>query len=144
VSRATLVAPGERFVARAAPRETAPAAIAYHRTTPRRSKETTMTTRPVLALAVAALSLTATPRAFADEAVTVTTKRVATAGMDLADPQDARKLYRRLRDAAQDVCAYSSATGAYSHECAKQALDASVARLGSSTVDALHRASHRG
>jgi UrcA family protein len=103
-----------------------------------------MTTRPMLALAVAALTLAATPHALADDVATVTTKRVSTAGMDLAAPKDARRLYRRLRDAAQDVCAYSSATGVYSHECAKQALDASVAQLGSPAVDALHRASRRG
>jgi UrcA family protein len=103
-----------------------------------------MTTRPMLALAMAALALTATPHALADDAVTVTTKRVSTAGIDLESPEGARKLYRRLRDAAHQVCAYSSATGAYSRECAEEALDASVARLNAPAVDALHRAARRG
>lgn len=103
-----------------------------------------MKTRSMLALAVAALALTATPHVLADDVATVTTKRVSTAGMDLACPRDARKLYRRLRNAAQEVCAYSSATGTYSRECAKEALNASVAQLNSPTVDALHRASRRG
>jgi UrcA family protein len=103
-----------------------------------------MTTRPTLALAMAALALIATPPALADEAFAVTTKRVSMEGIDLGNPEDARKLYRRLRHAAQQVCAYSSATGAYSHECAEEALDASVARLDAPAVDALHRASRRG
>jgi UrcA family protein len=103
-----------------------------------------MKTRPMLALAMVALALAATPDALADEAVAMKTKRVSTAGIDLESPQGARRIYLKLRNAAQQVCAYSSATGAYSRECAEKALDASVARLNAPAVDALHRASRRG
>ena len=108
-----------------------------------------MTTRWMTALAAAALTLAATPAALAGEAglatpAVVATKRVSTAGMDFASPKDAQKVYRRLRHAAKEVCAYSSATHAYSRDCARQALDASVARLNEPAVDALHRTARRG
>lgn len=102
-----------------------------------------MTTRWMIAFAAAALTVTAAPAALADDPVAVASKRVSLAGMDLATTQDAQKLYRRLRHAAKDVCAYSSATRVYSQECARQALDASVAELNAPAVDALHRSARR-
>ncbi len=103
-----------------------------------------MTTRPLLAIAAATLCLAAAPAALADEFLPVESKRVSLAGLDPSAPADAPKIYRRLRHAAKDVCAYASAPRAYSSACVAQALDASVAQLNQPAVDALHRLAPRG
>jgi UrcA family protein len=63
--------------------------------------------------------------------------------LDIARPEDAAKLYERLRDAAKDVCSdarrlASPLSGQIARSCANRALDRAVSRVGAPALDAIH------
>jgi UrcA family protein len=103
----------------------------------------TLFTRPMLAAVTVVFALAAAPSADASTGDAIHSRRVSYSDLDLTRDRDVRALYRRLRTAAQDVCRYGAAPETYSEECARAALDASVARVNAPALAALHREGSR-
>lgn len=95
------------------------------------------------AFAALAIVLAALPAAAQDDEPLVRTTRVAYGDLDLAKPEDARKLMARLHSAASQMCempgAFSPLLGyAQRGRCITASLAAAVREVNSPLVTALH------
>ena len=78
----------------------------------------------------------------------VPTKTVSAADLDLAIPSDVQTLYRRVQDAARDVCDESARRGgmerrallSWRERCYSSAIAGAIEKAGDQRLTAVHRA----
>ena len=102
------------------------------------------------AFAAALLASAPTYAADADakDASNVPTRTVSAADLDLAIPSDVQTLYRRVQDAARDVCDESAGKGgmerrallSWRQRCYSSAIAGAIEKAGDQRLTALHRA----
>lgn len=106
----------------------------------------------VSAAAFAAALLASAPTYAADadskDVSNVPTRTVSAADLDLAIPSDVQTLYRRVQDAARDVCDESARKGgmerrallSWRERCYSSAIARAIESAGDQRLTALHRA----